>query len=275
MDSFVEATFKKINDIRAIMSGIRKKGRKVYSNYFNQCAREEQPLKTWIMDKAVVFEWIDNGIKRIYFYSVDEEELTFVLSKVDIGSVIDFITKDKDEISAMFFKAGFRMYMEYGRFYIEESSPKLCEILKNDKKVVEDIFGQPYGEMAKVSDAEEIDFQLREEFDIYEAHFYSLEKLREHIKKGWVWVARENEKIIAAYLFEIQGCKAYGAYLYNRGGVEVMLSMINKASKFIMSQGVTYSYCWMRLDNKRIIRYNMKYNGYVSDGVYDLIYVKE
>lgn len=261
------------------MSMIRRAGGKVYTNYYNQCNDIEDSLQTWQAEKSIVFEWVDEGIKRIYFYSTDVEELGNILELASFGSVIDYLTKEKTELAEVFRSAGYALHLEYGRFHIEQAAKsqeakEIDSILHNDDQLRKEIFEAPYGEMAKVEDAEEIDRQLREEFDPYEAHFYSLEKLREHIKKGWVWVAKDNGKIIAANLFEIQGRKAYGAYLYNRGEINVMLSLLAKADAAIAKMNVPYAYCWMRLNNKRIIRYNMKYNGYVQDNLYDIIYVK-
>lgn len=271
--------FMNINDIRRSMSKIRRAGDSVVTNYYAQCNDVVDDLPVWMGSKTIVFEWNDNGIKRIYFYSADVEELETILVESSEGSVIDYLTKDKTQLSELFHRAGYALHLEYGRFHIEngaksEEAKEIDTVLHNDNQLRKEIFEAPYGEMATIDDAEEIDRQLREEFDPYEAHFYSLEKLREHIKKGWVWVAKENGKIIAANLFEIQGRKAYGAYLYNRGEINVMLSLLAKTDAAIAKMNVLYAYCWMRLNNKRIIRYNMKYNGYVQDDLYDMIYVK-
>ena len=269
---------KNIKDIRTIMASIRRNGGSVLTNYYNQCNHLDIRFKTWTSSRAIVFEWIDLGIKRIYFYATDEKELTELLSLVDVGSVIDFITKDKNDLRQVFQKANYRLHLEYGRFCVKPRTKQAQELY--DLVHDEDVFNQVtkndlYGEPALIEDAETIDRQLREEFDPFEAHFYSLEQLRENIKKGWVWVARKDGEIIAANLFEIQGRKAYGAYLYNRGNIDVLCSLIANTDNYVAKLGVTYSYCWMRLTNKRIIRYNMKYNGYVPDGVFDMIYIKE
>lgn len=267
-----------IREIGTAMNLIRRSGGKVQTNYYNQCGREQSAMPCWRTEKALAFAWQDNGITRIYFYAVDDAALEAVISCADPGSVIDFITKDKKKSANVFLQAGYRMHLEYGRFYIEPqdtTAKKVYDTLHEDETISQNIFASSYGERAEVTDAEEIDRHLREEFDSYEAHFYSLEQLRENIQKGWVWVAKQDGKIIAADIFEIQGCKAYGAYLYNRGEVNVLCSLIAKADAYIATLGVTYGYCWMRLNNKRIIRYNMQYNGYVPDGLYDMIYVKE
>lgn len=292
-----------IREIRGAMNVIRRSGGAVQTNYYNQCSREPAALTCWRTERALAFAWPDNGITRIYFYATDDAALATVISCAEPNSVIDFITKDKKKSAELFAQAGYRMHLEYGRFCIEPREKRTSEALRTqdqsitdalgirdnsmvdvseirdtlheDETISQDIFGAAYGERAEVSDAEEIDRHLREEFDPYEAHFYSIEKLREHIRKGWVWVAKQDGKIVAADIFEIQGCKAYGAYLYNRSEVNVLCSLIAKVDEYVVSLGITYSYCWMRLSNKRIIRYNMKYNGYVPDGLYDIIYVKE
>lgn len=166
--------------------------------------------------------------------------------------------------------------MEYGRFYIKTGNTEVEKLRQSfdDDEIMKKWINSSYGELALESDAEEIDRHLRRVFDPYEAHFYSLDKLRSYIRKGWVWIVRVDGEIIAGSLFEIQGKKVYGAYIWNDGGAEVLFSLNYKINQYLSFLDVTYCYCWMRLNNKRIIRYNMKYNGYVPDGLYDMIYVK-
>lgn len=266
-----------IDEILLLVRGIRKKKTPYYSNYYNQCSKLNDKFQVKYNENALVFIWNDLGVDRVYFFASDINELAEILTKVSINSVIDFITKDKDALVDCFTKAGFKLHSEYGRFFIKPGNEEVAELQHSleDDKDLQKIFNLPYGELAKEDDAEEIDKHLRRVFDPYEAHFYSIDTLKENIRKGWVWVAKENGKIIAGNCFEIQGKKVYGAYIWNDGDVEVLCSLNHKISQYSSSLNVNYCYCWMRLNNKRAIRYNMKYLGYVSDGLYDMIFVKK
>lgn len=266
-----------INEILLLTRNIRQKGMPFYSNYFNQCKDIEKEFSVWVMPHALVFEWDDMGIRRIYFFASDKKELKYILSNISKESVIDFLTKDEKVLKECFEDAGYKLYLRYGRFCIKTGNVEAEELrhsLENDD-TASAIFNAPYGELASESDAVEIDRHLRRVFDPYEAHFYTLDKIREHIRKGWVWVAKEKGKIIAGNLFEIQGKKVYGAYMWNDGGVDVLCSLNHKINEYLCKVDAQHYYCWMRLNNERIIRYNMKYNGYVADGLYDMIYVKK
>ena len=269
---------KTINELKREMMRIRRLNSKPNTNYFNQCLTYTEPMDCWISESVCVFCWPDNGMERIYFYAANMEALTDALKMTNKGAVVDYITRDKDFNDTPLVNANYRRYMEYARFEIRGSNEKGEEMrrnLRSDASISKQLFeNDKYGEPAQVSDAEEIDRQLREKFDPYEAHFYSLETLREHIKKGWVWIAKENGKIVGANLFEIHGHKCYGAYLYNNGSVEVLASLQTSVDRAIAKMGVNYYYCWMNLSNKRSLRYNIQYNGYVHDGTYNFIYVK-
>lgn len=266
-----------IDEILLLVREIRKKKTPYYSNYYNQCSKLKNKFQVKYNENALAFIWNDLGIDRVYFFASDINELAEILTEVDINSVIDFITKDKDALVDCFARAGFKLHLEYGRFFIKSGNEEVAELQHSleDDKDSQKIFNLPYGELAKEDDAEEIDKHLRRVFDPYEAHFYSIDTLKENIRKGWVWVAKENGKIIAGSCFEIQGKKVYGAYIWNDGDVEVLCSLNHKISQYLASKDVSYYYCWMRLNNKRVIRYNMKYNGYVPDGLYDMIFVKK
>lgn len=275
---------KGITDLRKEMTRIRHLGGKISTNYFNQCSRCNELLPCWVGNRSCVFLWMDVGIERVYFYSSDLDELKKILKKIPVDSCIDYITREKEELKELFLDSGFELCFEYGRFVNgkneeqpEESAraaKEMEETLKEDEDIQQQLYNSGYGEPAKVEDAEEIDACLREKFDPYESHFYDIETLRENIRKGWVWVAKEKGKIIAAQLVEIQGQKYYGAFMFNNGPVEALTSLLAAMGKEMAKKGCTQNYCWMNLTNKRALRYNIRYNGLVFDNLYDMIYIK-
>lgn len=291
MEHGVDIQERVILDIVAEMTRIRRTGGRVQTNYYNQCADVTDTLRCWQLEKAIAFQWNDEGVKRVYFYATDDEALLAVLSCTERDSVIDYLTKEKDKNAELFRAAGYKLYLDYGRFYVKPRTADMSNATQHEgehtsgfeeihealqsEEVRQNAFDHSFhGERAVVTDAEEIDAHLREEFDPYEAHFWPLEKLREHIQKGWVWVVKQNGHIIAANLLEIQGRKVYGAFLYNRGDVDVLTALFAASDGYLNSIGVPYAYCWMRLNNKRILRYNIKFCGFVPDGLYDMIYLK-
>lgn len=282
---------KVILDIVAEMTRIRRTGGRVQTNYYNQCVDVPDLLQCWQLDRAIAFQWNDAGVKRVYFYATDDEALLGVLSCTERDSVIDYLTKEKDKNAALFKAAGYKLYLDFGRFFIKPRQPEpqassqgegvhrhsfegASEVLYSEEVSQNAFDSSVHGERAAVADAEEIDAQLREEFDPYEAHFWPLEKLRENIQKGWVWIVKQNGKIIAANLLEIQGRKAYGAFSYNRGNTDALAALYVASDAYLAGVGTSHMYCWMRLNNKRMIQYNVKFCGFVPDGLYDMIYLK-
>lgn len=268
---------KDILQIRQEMARIRRLGGRPLTNYYNQCEHCAQPLMFWGGEKSCAFMWEDNGVPRVFFYTIDKEELVSLLALTDPECSIDFITKEKEECADLFMRAGYQRKFEYGRFIMGEKSESAIEmnaILKSDNNICKDLYHAHMVRPAKVEEAEEVDACLRKKFDPYEAHFYDMDTLREYIKRKWVWIVKENNTIIAAYTFEIKGKKFYAAFLFNDGPVNVFTSLLNTVNAYIANFGYVKSYCWMSLTNKRILRYNLTYNGFKFDGLYDMIYVK-
>ena len=279
----IKAEKKPIIELRQEMNRIRRLGGPVVTNYFNQCSQCTEPLSCWIGNGALAFGWLDINILRIYFYAIDIEELVHILAMTPSDSCIDYLTKEREENTGLFEKAGYELLSEYGRYMIKTKEEKtetelkatqLRKTLVVDDTIQAELYHAGYGELAMEEDAEEIDRMLREKFDARDSHFYDMETLREHIHKGWVFVARENDKIIAANLIEIQGRKCYWAYSFNDGPVEVFTSLITFSIESMARLGYKHNYCWMDLKNKRAIRFNILYNGYKFDDMYDRIYIK-
>lgn len=270
-------TGKTISELRQEMTRIRRLGNPSVTNYFNQCSHCEAPLKSWIGEAALVFMWDDNGVPRTFFYASDKEELARILALTEDGYCLDYVVKGENDMEDIFVKANYLPYAQFGRFVAvgrSEEAQEMDQILHSDKEIHEQLYERVHAECAKVEDAEEIDAGLRNKFDAYDSHFWDMETLRHHIREGWVYVVRENGKIIAASLYEIQGRKSYGAFMYNNGSVEVITSLLETIGAAMAKKGCIQHYCWMDLKNKRALRYNVKYGGLRFDGMVDYIYVK-
>lgn len=253
---------------------IKNQGKRVITNYYNQF--ENEMFEVFEGEHSIVFTFFDYCVRRVYFYSNDMDELAVLLRGLEGDYVLDFLTKEREALSDLFISSGFQLYAEYERFgeHIRNIDPEeQARLLKMYEK--SGLYDEKYGELAKVEDAEVINRRLKEIFDPYESHFYSDDVLREMISNEWVWVAREDGKIVAAYIFTIEGRKKYGNFMYNDGPASAIYSVLTKADMEIAKKGVIYAYCWMDINNKKAIRYNTRIGHQKPDGLYDIIYRKE
>lgn len=270
----IQCDSKTITELRQEMTRIRRLGKLPVTNYFNQCSRSTGPLKCWIGKAAMAFLWNDNGVPRIFFYSADDEELTQILTMAEPGSCIDYITKDRSALATIFAKAGFVLFSEFGRIFVESPADSHTQPIKQEENIERLPLGQDGVGCAQIEDAEELDACLREKFSAYDSHFYDLETLRDHIRKGWAYIVRKDGRIIASRIVEIQGRKQYGAFLFNNGTVEDLSALLSTMEVAMAKKGCTYNYGWIDLKNKRALRLNIKVYGFQFDGTYDVIYVK-
>lgn len=272
----IDCAARTITELRQQMTRIRRLGVRPLTNYFNQCNHCTEPLESWVEEGALAFCWQDNEVSRVYYYAVDQEQLVKVLSMVPSGSCLDYISRARGGNAEIFVAAGFTLYAEYGRFVYGSNakSEKLQSLLRENDEAEKELFEADYGEQARVEDAEEIDALLRRHFDPYRSHLYDMETLRDHIRRGWVWVARENGTIVALQAFEMHGDTMYGAYTVNEGPVEAMVALKEKVARAARRLGRKRGFCWINLSNKRALRYQIQFEGMEFDNLYDVIYLK-
>ncbi len=263
-----------ISVLRREMARVHRNGGRLSTNYFNQCNNCTEELPCWVGDNAIVFQWNDNGVPRIYFYAVDNAELTQMLQLTEDGCCIDYLTKNKDENRDLFENAGYSLHTVFGRIskkinLTNNSTESSSTFVREEDILIGDGVG-----CARVEDAEEIDACMRDVFDPYESHFYDMETLREYIRRGWIYIVRREGKIIAAKIFEVHGKTLYNAHIFNKGTADDLLLLTKTSDAAVEKFGCTFLYGWQDIENRRVIRLNIKLAKYRFDGLYDAIYVK-
>lgn len=272
-----------ITELRCEMARIRRQGNHLSTNYFNQCNHCTEVMPCWVGDNAVAFQWIDNGVPRIYFYAVDDAELEEILRLMEDGCCIDYLTKDKDEKKELFTNAGYFVLSVFGRISktinLSKANNKKDKATANfatpseNRKKESVLIGDGAG-CARVEDAEEIAVRMREVFDPYESHFYDMETLREYIRRGWIYIVRREGIIVACKIFEVHGKTLYNAHIFNNGTSDDFVLLAKVSDAAIRKFGCKYLYGWQDIENRRVMRMNIKLAKYRFDGLYDVIYVK-
>lgn len=260
----------KIQEIMQFISFLRRNKKKLLTNYFLTHQNSEQDFPTLKGKETIVFSVQEEKLQRCFFATTNENELNSLLKKLPSGTVMDFITKEKT-VDFCWTETGFGLYRTLIRYtnpnWEDESRPKSKRTL-----FLEQFYDENMGQFATVKDAEEIYELLYKIFDVRVSRLPSMQQLIEMINKKWVLLYREQERIIAFLIYQIEGRKYYGYQIYNEGTADITYNLERKATQYAAATyQIKNSYGWVEIDN---FGANDRCEDGNFDGTYDYIFVK-
>lgn len=267
--------------IKQKMNEIRRSGRKpVLHNYYLNCEKDEE-IFALFGNFSVVFWDDDHGVRRVYFYSVDSEELKALLLEVPEGVIMDYITRQKGDLQPLLESAGWTLLHEMKRFSSVGVTAEEWKEIEEKKKIFDlALWMKDKVRLATEDDCDAIYKKLYEVFDVRESHLCTKEELLDFIKKRWVVVYYDENRLMGFYMFKIEQFKPYGYQIWNGGGTEVYYSLIKEANILIREYvkdaplgKVKPGYAWVNANNRKAMRANSIW-GSKFDGLYDFVYEK-
>lgn len=260
-----------ITNISLIMRTIRKKKKKILTNYYMTYNQSDKIFDVIESEETVVFAIQEGVIYRIFYYSCDENDLIECLSQIDRACVLDIISKEEEMGYAWLEKANFEFYSKYIRFgSVLPTYEEQVLTMKNNR--LDSFYNEEYGEYAQEEDVAEIQKLISAAFDAKTDHLFSDEELLNRIKKHQVLVDRDQGAIYCMLIFDITGKQFYYNLVYNEGTADVSYSMEKKALLYaIKEHGVNYAYSWIDIRNKKALKRNTA----KPDGVYNYIFKRK
>lgn len=283
MDVVVE---KNVVNVKTKMSEIRRNcrtngHRKIYNNYYNNCDQDEEIYVVYGENTVVLWD-DDDGVTRGYFHSSDEAELIKMLRYLPQDSVVDIITRTRDEYGDIMSQAGLVFHCEMHRF-VSDVSEEAQQLWRERDAMVADIYCPERVRAATAGDLDMVYGKLHEIFDPKEAHLPNKKQLLELIEKKWVSLYFEGNELKALHIFKVEaGGRNYGYQTWNGTGIDGYYSVLRFSRELyfdyldrngIDKRKVPPGYAWADISNKKAIR-GIKYGFAEFDGLIDFVYKK-
>lgn len=247
---------------------LQKSGYPLTNGYTKEAIEKAEEI--WESERAVLYAYDDNGVKRLIYYALDPEALQKVL-KMPEGQeyVLDFLTRNPEENREIMENAGFQVLarmMRVSNFQCGSMLKELPVIAYRDDSA---------GYTADISEAHEIKEKMWEVFDTRVSHLLEEEELIESIRRKEICIHRNEAGNIDAFVQTIvQPKRFYFNQAYNAAGKGIVHALILKSLCEYASKGGEYVYAWVEENNVASLKFNGKY-GMKHDGMWDMVYVRE
>lgn len=222
-------------------------------------------------ESALAFSFDDSGVERVYYFAHDEEGLSLVLSDFESGSLVEVVSRDREEGKAALVKAGYRHYATFVRIACPDLKEHLYESIPQSLLALTE---EGVGRTAKVEDASRVLDVLHATFDENTSHIPSKVDMVAQIEQGSVRLCEDDKGISSLLMFRIEGKKFYINQIFNRESKEIIHSILLTCLQNAMQIGINYAYAWVDEANTRSLAFHARY-GIKPDGLYSISYMRE
>ena len=244
-----------------------KQERGVLSNCFENPATFSQNFEAYEMSHSVLIVKHEYRVDRMLFYTSDPAELILLTHHLPKGQYyLDMLTKDPSLMREILLEGEFNCVAEMERL----SSSDITLVLEKDSQVMQ-YFDRNYGEIATLSDTDEIYDLLWRIFSTGVSHLPDREQLSQSISAGEILVNRGDDGIDALLQTVVKPKSFYINQVYNGSrtrGIHAM--MLNRLMDY-HSNGGRYVYAWVDRNNTASQKFHKKY-GLTHDGLWNMVY---
>ncbi|TDL48491.1 hypothetical protein E2R60_26700 [Paenibacillus dendritiformis] len=232
-----------------------------YCNYYHQELQGERFLVSHTTRSICFFEQED-GFYRGYFASADMDDLSSLLSSLELESpvVIAIVSKTQNsELTEVIQRSGFGQYSIYRR------------MVNRDFQKFEPNEGITYAELGQVKEILEL---LKETFNPYTDYLPNAALLEQLIAEKQIIINEEDGRCKGLFIYRREGIKYNFNYMVNKSinPVSFMYSMQNFYAH-LKNAGLQHGYLWVDSNNVKVIKLHEKF-GWKFDGLQDAFYIK-
>lgn len=269
----------KIKEISEKVNNIKTRYKKLYTNIIWSNLSEDDDAEIYITEEGIVFVIQEPNRKRGYYAVSDLSILISLLAKVENGVILEHLHKGKtDDMKNCFLDSGFQLYKNYVRTTIcyKKNPYKIPE--HGRRKLLQEMYDAECGEYPSLNDAQELYDLAKSSFDPLTDDIFTLEKWSEIIQNKECFVYRENGKIVACYVWRLEGKKLYSNMTINQGAANYLYNIERRVFEHMWENGIRIYYSWINCKNQKALkRFNQNTNDYIKtmNRIYNSIYIKE
>lgn len=268
-----------VSEVKLKINALKKKTKRYNTNFYPGVVDNNQEVEYMEKEQAIVFIVHEAFRKRCFFAYTDEEDLVSLLLKVPANTIMEFVSREKENpLEEVFYRGDMNKYASYIRKTVcyKENPYDIPETGR--RALLSEMYDPNCGEYATIEAAEELDALHRQVFDPLCDDMFTIDEWKEKINRKEILVNRENGKITAYYCFCLEGRKLYTNVVVNTGTANVLYNMERRIIEEMWNKGIRVYYAWYNEKNdKALCRENKNALKCIKtfDLLYNFIYIKK
>lgn len=260
-----------IDDIFLLMKKIKAERKKIIQNYYMNYNNTDMEFDVYQGEGTVVFCCMDgNGVYRCFFYSNAPKVLSSILSSLQKDTIVDYLSRVKEEDHSWLTEAGFLPYALYIRVGKKIEDEEI-ENKSNIRDILSELYDSQCGQYAALEDLDQLYDLIVKVFDCRKEHCPTKKELAKYIENQWVLVYKEDNEILSYFIYQVHGKRYYSNISYNTVTADILYSLERRAlEEAQLRYDLNYMDAWYDTKNKKALRRCIM----PFDGTYDYIYIK-
>lgn len=247
-------TIMNIREIKDKIRILKKNFRKIETNFYPGMADDLQEAKLFENEKALVFIIAEPNRNRAFFAFADTDSLIELLLKIPEGTVIEYVCKKENPLKDVFINNYMEHYATYIRDTICYSDNPFTIPEKGRRKLLTDMYDPTCGEYAQKKDIVQLYKITRATFDPLCDDVFSMEEWHKIIDNKECILYREDDQIIAFYVYRLEGKKLYSNLSVNRGAANYLYNLERRIFEEMYNKGIRIFYAWYNSENFKELR---------------------
>lgn len=246
----------KIYEIKEKMQKLKKNYGKIETNLMPGIVDDEVEAEAcYENEKALAFIVQEPNRKRAFFAFTEEEPCKELLSMLPAGTILESVSRtDTNPFEHIFNDSGMERYALYYRVtscYFD--NPYLIPE-KGRRALLMEMYDPTCGEYAKEEDVTELYELTRKNFDPLCDDVFTIEQWKEIVSRNECLYYREDGKIVAFYVWRLEGKKLYSNMAVNEGPANYLYNLERRVFEEMWNKGIRIFYAWFNCKNTKAIR---------------------
>lgn len=243
------------NEILKRRDEIAKSGKDIWTNFVFGLRFDENVIDIVDLEKSLMVIVKTPYQKLGYFVAAGSEELRRLLKRTPMDIFVKWTYKPtRDDLSEIMCQAGFYLYARYIRNTTVYKSNPYEYPARGTKALLQEMYDSSCGEFPAVEDAEELFRLAKKVFDTNSDDVFTVQEWRERIQKKEVLIYRESGKIIACYVWRLQGKVLYSNISINLGLANILYNLERQVFERYWNEGIRAHYSWKNCENKKALK---------------------
>ncbi len=234
---------------------IAKCGEDVWTNFVCGLRFDKNVIDVIDLEKSLMVIVKAPYQKLGYFMAADSGQLVKLLKRIPKDVFITWTYRpNRNDLSDIVCQAGLHLYARYIRNTIVFKSNPYEYPTKGKRVLLQEMYDSSSGEFPVIHDAEELLELALKVFDVNCDGVFTIQEWRERIRKKEVLIYRESGKIVACYVWRLQGKVLYSNVSINLGTANILYNLERQVFERYWNEGIRAHYSWKNCENKKALK---------------------
>lgn len=264
----------KIEVINKRIAELKKRYGKLLTNIYK--TEDKEASAFYETEEGILYEVTEPEKIKVYYAVKDKLVFLELIQNANKGAVLEYIHRKGNDLPIFLDTPKLKLYKTYIRITVSYKSNPFELPEEGRRALLPKMYDPTCGEYPDMSDIDELDKLMRENFDVLTDYIFTREQWEEIIKRKECLCYKENGVIYTFYIWRLEGKKLYINVALNMSTANYLYNLERRVFEEMWAKGIRTSYAWYHVKNyKALKRQNKKVNDVVlrKSELYNTIYL--